>query len=113
VIPVDKIIPKNLYSQDDALFLLGDGFTKDAAKEAVCEASRSGALVAQQWRKRWWFTGAEYLKWVSTWFGSAVGRGDDVSPPPDVGLAPARRRGQDRAHRLGARAPENGEEVGA
>ena len=72
MIPIDKIIPANLYSQDDATFLLGTGFTEEAARETLCEACRSGQLTAQQWRKRWWFSGAEFLAWVSRWYGSEV-----------------------------------------
>ena len=30
MIPVNDIIPGNIYSQDDASFLLGEGFTKAA-----------------------------------------------------------------------------------
>jgi len=79
VIPVDQIVPENLYSQDDALFLLGDGFTKDAAREAICEACRAGEMECSNWRRRYWFTGAAFLEWVARWSGVAVA-GDE----PDV-----------------------------
>lgn len=70
MIPIDKIIPANLYSQDNAQFLLGNGFSKAAAKEAICEACRSGQLESKRWRRRYWFTGHEFLAWVARWFGS-------------------------------------------
>ena len=61
MIPIDRITPGNLYSQDDAAFLLGDGFSPKAAREAVCEACRSGQLPHRRWRKRYWFTGRVFL----------------------------------------------------
>jgi len=72
VIPVDRIIPGNPYSQDDAAFLMGCAFTKDAAKEAICEACRSGQLKASKWRNRWWFTGNAFVEWVARWFGAGI-----------------------------------------
>ena len=112
MIPVADILPQNLYSQDDAPFLLGEGFTEDAAREAICEACRAGELKGQQWRKRWFFSGAEFLAWVSRWFGTQVGAQAGADTKDDSALdCPAPLR-QDGLHRLGARSPENGEEVG-
>jgi len=77
VIPIDQIIPGNPYSQDDAAFLMGEGFTEAAAKEAICEACRSGNLESRKWRRRYWFSGRNFLSWVSRWFGAEVGVADD------------------------------------
>lgn len=71
MIPMADIIPGNLYSQDDATFLLGEGFSKRGAREAITEACRSGALPARLWRRRYWFRGADFLEWVRLWFGSS------------------------------------------
>ena len=38
MIPVDQIIEGNLYSQDDATFLLGEGFGDKVAREIFCAA---------------------------------------------------------------------------
>lgn len=73
MIPVAQIIAANLYSQDDAEFLLGEGFSEKAAREVICEARRSGQLPSTQWRRRFWFTGASFLAWVGRWFGLPVG----------------------------------------
>jgi len=113
MIPVDKVIPGNLYCQDDAQFLLGSGFSKAAAKEAISEAARAGQLTSKQWRKRWWFTGREFLVWVSRWFGTEIGTGSDKSHDGHGDrLASTLRVGDNSARRLGARSPENGKEVG-
>ena len=72
MIPIDQIIPGNPYSQDDAVFLMGEGFSEDAAKEIVCEACRSGQLKASKWRKRWWFAGRAFVEWVARWFGAEI-----------------------------------------
>ena len=72
MIPVDSIHVDNLYSQDDATFLLGDGFTEKAAREAICEACRSKELAGRHWRKRYWFTGRAFLAWLRTWFGPEI-----------------------------------------
>ncbi len=77
MIPIDQIIPENLFSQDDAEFLLGEGFTKDAAREALREACRSGQLKSKRWRRRYWFTGREFVNWVSRWFGAEIRTEDD------------------------------------
>ena len=62
MIPVDQISPGNYYSQDDACFLLGDGFSKRAAKETICAACRSGELQCRKHIKRYWFTGKAFLE---------------------------------------------------
>jgi len=111
MIPIGQIVEGNLYSQDDARLLLGNGFTAKAAREVICQACRSGQLKNKHWRRRYWFTGHEFLKWVSTWFGAGVDDGEEPRVHEDQ-LAPVRRPGQDRSYRLGARSPENGEEVG-
>jgi hypothetical protein len=81
MIPIGQIIPENLFSQDDAEFLLGKGFTKDAAREVIREACRSEQLKNKRWRRRYWFTGREFLEWVSRWFGAEIetedGHGED------------------------------------
>jgi len=103
VIPIDKVIPGNLYCQDDAQFLLGSGFSKAAAKEAISEAARAGQLTSKQWRKRWWFTGRAFLEWVGGWFGTGIGVED--THEAENRLEPAPRRGDDGARRLRARSP--------
>lgn len=88
MIPLDDIVPANLYTQDDAMFLLGDGFTKKAAREAICEACRSGDLPAKEWRRRYWFTGRDFLEWVRRWFGEKGLQRDNpapCNPEPDMG----------------------------
>jgi len=82
MIPITEIIPQNLYSQDDGPFLLGDGFTKKASREVICEACRSNELQCRQWRRRFWFTGADFLSWVSAWSGLPV-----PSEPPEKTVA--------------------------
>ncbi len=72
MIPIEQIVPENLYSQDDATFLLGTGFTEDAAREAITEACRSGQLASRSWRRRYWFTGREFMAWIARWFGTEV-----------------------------------------
>ena len=64
MIQITDIKPQNLYSQNDAEFLLGDGFSKKAAKEHISQACRLGELKASKNLGRWWFTGDEFLKWV-------------------------------------------------
>ena len=107
MIPIAQIIPENLFSQDDAKFLLGEGFTKDAAREVIREACRSGQLKNKRWRRRYWFTGREFLEWVSRWFGAEIkteddrgdeGKlarglpfGDDVAANPEPARRPVRR----------------------
>ncbi len=110
MIPVADIVPENLYSQEDSVFLMGDGFTEEAASEVVCEACRSGDLRATKWRKRWWFTGREFLAWVSRWFGERIDNGDGEEA--ETRLAPPLRHGDNSSRRLGARSPVNGKEVG-
>ena len=75
MIPISEVVPENLYSQDDALFLLGSGFTKRAAKELLCEVCRKGELSHSYFRKRYWFTGREFLEWVAKWFGREITKG--------------------------------------
>ena len=105
MIPVNEIIPHNLYSQDDAGFLLGEGFTKKAAREAICAACRSGDLRNAQWRKRYWFSGRSFVEWVRGWFGA----GPPSIPPQEIdGRAPRRK---DTPLRLGACPPVAGKEV--
>ena len=72
MIPIAEILPQNLYSQDDARFLLGEQFGEKAAKEAILEACRAGQIESRKWRKRYWFTGRCYLEWVSRWAGPEV-----------------------------------------
>ncbi len=69
MIPIDEIRAENLYSQHDAEFLLGKGFSKRGAKEFVREACHSGQLSNRFYRKRYWFTGAAFLEWVGKWSG--------------------------------------------
>jgi len=64
VIPVKEIESANLYSQDDARFLLGNGFTAKAAKEHITGACRARELKAAKSLGRWWFTGEAFLAWV-------------------------------------------------
>ena len=64
MIQITEIKPTNLYSQADAEFLLGDGFSKKAAKEHISKACRSSELKASKNLGRWWFTGDDFLKWV-------------------------------------------------
>ena len=85
MIPLDQIIDVNLYSQDDAVFLLGRGFTGKAAREAIRSACKSGQLEGIQWRKRWWFTGCAFKAWVKRWFGA------DTGAAADDGLRPIAR----------------------
>lgn len=93
MIPVNDIIPGNIYSQDDASFLLGEGFTKAAAREAICEACRSGQLRSASWRRRYWFTGRAFLEWASRWFGTEIATDDDRADPTADRLAPVLRLG--------------------
>ena len=74
MIPVSKIMPENLYSQDDGQFLLGQGFSVKAAREVILEACRSGQLSATSWKKRYWFSGKDFFEWVMRWYGSQVGQ---------------------------------------
>jgi hypothetical protein len=105
VIPIDTIILDNPYSQDDAMFLMGEGFTEGAAREVVCEACRSGQLKASKWRNRWWFSGRAFVEWVTRWFGAETetqdGRGEEGQGP----LARVLPLGDDGPRRLGARSP--------
>jgi hypothetical protein len=105
VIAADETISENLYSQDDALFLLGEGFTKEAAREAICEACRSGELESRMWRRRYWFTGCVFLEWVSRWFQAEVEAVNDRGEEGEGALAPALPLGDDAPRRLGARSP--------
>ena len=73
MIPIDGIVPDNLYSQGDAVLLLGEGFSPEAAREVICEVCRSGELPHKRWRKRYWFTGRDFLDWVGGWFGENLG----------------------------------------
>lgn len=108
MIPVSQIVPQNLYSQDDAELLLGGGFSRKAAREAICEACRSGQLRSTQWRKRYWFSGKAFLEWVGQWFGSER-FGDENGEGGSLlaGAASARHNGE---RRFGARSP-SGKEV--
>ena len=108
MIPINDIAAENLYSQDDAQFLLGDGFTKDAAREAICEACRAGDLEAKRFRKRWWFTGREFLVWVSGWFGEDLVEAEGGRRA----LAPVPLSSEHDAYRLGAPSSASGREVG-
>ena len=101
MIPIDQIVPGNPYSQDDAVFLMGAGSTEAAAKEVICEACRSGDLESRKWRRRYWFSGKNFLSWVSRWFGAEVGVVDDGSS----GLAHPVPLRHDDLCRLGARSP--------
>ena len=71
MIPINEIVKSNLYCQDDAQFLLGAGFTKRAAKELICESCRTGDLPNHFHRKRYWFTGEDFLGWVRSWAGGS------------------------------------------
>ncbi len=103
MIPIDKIVPGNPYSQDDAAFLMGKGLSQDAAKEIVCEACRSGQLKASKWRKRWWFTGRAFIDWVARWFGAEIESDDDSNEEGEGPLA--------RVLRLGGNGPAKQEPV--
>ena len=72
MIPIGQIVEGNLYSQDDARLLLGNGFSAKAARDVICEACRSGELNNRSWRRRYWFTGREFMDWVSRWFGAEI-----------------------------------------
>ena len=105
MIPISQIIPDDLYSQDDAEFLLGEGFTRKAAREAICAACRSSDLRNAQWRKRYWFTGRDFIEWVRGWFGAGL---------PELHLKGIDTEGAPRQNarlRLGACSPEAGKEV--
>lgn len=64
MIPVDKIASRNLHSQADAPFLLGEGFTPKAARSAICSACIAGELPSRKWSKRHWFYGRDFLDWI-------------------------------------------------
>jgi len=72
MIPITEIIDANIYSQDDAGFLLGSGFTKKAARETIRSACQNGQLESSFWRKRWWFTGHQSKLWVLRCSGAEV-----------------------------------------
>jgi hypothetical protein len=86
MIPVAEIVPENLYSQDDAEFLLGDGFTPKAARQVIGEACRSGNLISHKWGRRHFFAGREFLVWLRQ-NGLPVGVGPALAPlaPPEAG----------------------------
>ncbi len=85
---------------------MGVGFTEAAAKEVICEACRSGNLESRKWRRRYWFSGRNFLSWVSRWFGAEVGVVDDGSSD----LAHPVPLRHDDLCRSGARSP-SGKEV--
>lgn len=72
MIPVDQIVHKNVYTQDDGPFLVGEDFTLRAAKEFIRAACRSGELPSRFYRKRYWFTGKDFLDWIARWSGSTT-----------------------------------------
>jgi hypothetical protein len=94
MIPITDLVPENLYSQEDAPFLLGTGFSEDAAREAICAACRAGQLVNVRWRRRYWFSGRAFLDWVASWFGDEAIRelacrsGTSQNAPRRTGPAP-------------------------
>jgi len=113
VIPLDSIAPGNLYSQDDAPFLLGEGFTPEAAREAICGACRSGQIAHREWRRRYWFTGRAFLEWVGREIGVEVALQRAAPEPENAGdrLDHAIPMGHDHARRFGTRSPTSGKEV--
>ena len=78
MIPLSDIILENVYSQDDASYLLGDGFSKVAAKQQICNACKSGTLKACKFARRWCFTGAAFLEWTKKWLGDLAIENSDV-----------------------------------
>jgi hypothetical protein len=92
MIPVEQIVQVNLYSQDDACFLMGDGFTAKSAKEAICQACRTGQLENRLWRKRYWFTGRAFLEWLRRWFGELELAASAPTQKKGVALALPRRQ---------------------
>lgn len=70
MIPVSAVVSENIYTQHDAAFLLGAGFTGKAARETICRACRNGELRAKLHLRRYWFSGRAFLKWVRDWFGA-------------------------------------------
>jgi len=89
MIPITKITDANIYSQDDAGFLLGSGFTKKAARETIRSACQNGQLESRFWRKRWWFTGRQFKLWVRRCFGAEIRLPveDHASPIAKVGAS--------------------------
>jgi hypothetical protein len=77
MIALSEIVDDDLYSQDDASLLLGEGFTERAAREAIRSACQAGQIESSQWRKRWWFTGRQFKAWVRRWFGAETALGAD------------------------------------
>lgn len=71
MIQINNIVAENLYSQRDASFLLGNGFTKKAARQMISEACREKQLNANKYKRQYWFTGADFLEWVEKWFNTS------------------------------------------
>ena len=89
MIPIRDIIPENVYSQDDASFLLCDGFSEIGAKQQICNACKSKDLKARKYARRWWFSGSAYLEWTKSWLGDlaiegACGKNSQLANEPDA-----------------------------
>lgn len=110
MIPVSEVTPENLYSQDDAQFLLGEGFSRKAAREAIREACKTGELRSSKWRGRSWFSGQSFLTWIREW-PAATARPTSSLQSPTESLAVPPPGGQDAARRPGDRSPSLGGEV--
>ena len=72
MIPISKITPSDIYSQEDAPFLLGNGFSQKAARQTITKACLRGDLKAVMRLRRYWFTGKEFLDWVKRTFGGGT-----------------------------------------
>lgn len=64
MVPMSQINDEDVYSQDDAPFLLGQGFSAKAAREAICRACRSEGLQSKFYMRRYCFTGKDFKAWV-------------------------------------------------
>ena len=64
MVPMSQINDEDIYSQDDAPFLLGQGFSAKAAREAICKACRNGELRSKIYMRRYSFTGRDFKSWA-------------------------------------------------
>ena len=64
MIPISEIDDEDIFSQKDAPFLMGQGFSEKSAKETICRACRSGELQAKVYMRRYSFTGKDFKAWA-------------------------------------------------
>ena len=64
MVPMSQINDEDIFSQSDAPFLMGDGFSAKAAREAICRACRNEGLQSKFYMRRYCFTGRDFKEWA-------------------------------------------------